>query len=302
VSADGDLLATGWNEVPAAGGGVYTQHYSNLGVLKDFLVDGLPSAVPDFRDHMLTGADGTPEPGDSNSRIRYLILSDLLKHLDELRALDNGRLRDLAAATAKGLEPETPAAWAAALLMEPTLKRATFNAMLEYGRSVHAEMNAITTAARLGLSLKGATLYSTTFPCHECARHIIATGIDRVIYIEPFPKSRVFELHADAVVNGNEIEGTAQTDGKVGFFAFIGISPWRHEELFSMVHRKKVDQQTVEQLPQDLWAVVDWSLHGREKLRPAFRIPASGPQVAESIPAWLIAVQAMQGAPDRAPA
>lgn len=54
---------------------------------------------------------------------------------------------------------------------------------------MHAEMFAITDAARRGLSVRDATLYCTTFPCHMCARHIIASGIRKVVYIEPYPKS-----------------------------------------------------------------------------------------------------------------
>ena len=71
--------------------------------------------------------------------------------------------------------------------------------LLEFGRSVHAEMAALMDASRRGVSVKGATLYCTTFPCHLCARHIIAAGIDRVVYIEPYPKSRAKEQHSDSI-------------------------------------------------------------------------------------------------------
>ena len=67
--------------------------------------------------------------------------------------------------------------------------------IIEFGRIVHAEMSAITDAARRGLSVRGATLYCTTFPCHMCARHIISSGIKRVVYIEPYPKSMAKELY-----------------------------------------------------------------------------------------------------------
>lgn len=50
---------------------------------------------------------------------------------------------------------------------------------------VHAEMAAISTAARLGLSLAGSSLYCTTFPCHNCSKHIVATGVSEVFYLEP---------------------------------------------------------------------------------------------------------------------
>ena len=62
----------------------------------------------------------------------------------------------------------------------------------EYGRIVHAELGALAAAARSGLSVVDGTLYCTTFPCHNCAKHIVASGIVRVVYVEPYPKSRVF--------------------------------------------------------------------------------------------------------------
>jgi cytidine deaminase len=67
--------------------------------------------------------------------------------------------------------------------------------LLEVGRIVHAEMSAITEAARRGLAVRNARLYCTTFPCHMCTRHVIASGIDHVIYIEPYPKSLAKQLY-----------------------------------------------------------------------------------------------------------
>ncbi|MDO4289087.1 MAG: dCMP deaminase family protein [Eubacterium sp.] len=46
----------------------------------------------------------------------------------------------------------------------------------------HAEFNAILNNG--GRSLKGATLYATLFPCNECAKAIIQSGIVRVVYLE----------------------------------------------------------------------------------------------------------------------
>src|SRR5882757_10653799 len=71
--------------------------------------------------------------------------------------------------------------------------------LTEFGRVVHAEMCAICDAARLGRSVKGATLFVTTFPCHNCAKHILAAGLDRVVYMEPYPKSHVDQLHKNEI-------------------------------------------------------------------------------------------------------
>ena len=47
----------------------------------------------------------------------------------------------------------------------------------------HAEFNAILNT-RNGSSLKGCTLYVTLFPCNECAKAIIQSGIKKVVYYE----------------------------------------------------------------------------------------------------------------------
>jgi len=46
---------------------------------------------------------------------------------------------------------------------------------------IHAEQNAIIQAAYLGVSTKGATLFSTSNPCSTCAKMIINAGIIRVV-------------------------------------------------------------------------------------------------------------------------
>lgn len=47
----------------------------------------------------------------------------------------------------------------------------------------HAEFNAILNT-RNGSSLKGCTLYVTLFPCNECSKAIIQTGIKEVVYLD----------------------------------------------------------------------------------------------------------------------
>ena len=79
------------------------------------------------------------------------------------------------------------------------IDRSQIGEITEYGRMVHAEMNAIADAARLGRPVAGATLYVTTFPCHNCAKHIIASGIARVVFIEPYAKSRAELLYGYAL-------------------------------------------------------------------------------------------------------
>ncbi|WP_339916420.1 deaminase [Photorhabdus stackebrandtii] len=64
---------------------------------------------------------------------------------------------------------------------------------------MHAEIEAILACARSNVSIYNGILYCTTFPCHNCAKHIVASGIRRVIYIEPYPKSKVFDFHPDSI-------------------------------------------------------------------------------------------------------
>ena len=99
--------------------------------------------------------------------------------------------------------------------------------IMEFGRAVHAEMEALLSVARSGVSPVDGTLYTTTFPCHNCAKHIVAAGIKRVVYVEPFPKSKAVDLHGDSIT----LKGEAN---KVKFEHFSGIGPRRFFDLFSL--------------------------------------------------------------------
>lgn len=102
----------------------------------------------------------------------------------------------------------------------------------EFGRAVHAEMDAILSCARSGISISGAILYTTTFPCHNCARHIIAAGLRRVVYIEPYPKSLADKLHGDSMWLGERGKGAGVS--KIGFEPFVGIGPRKYADLFAV--------------------------------------------------------------------
>jgi hypothetical protein len=92
-------------------------------------------------------------------------------------------------------------------------------------------MDAILTCARLGISVRGKFLYVTTFPCHNCTRHIVASGIARVYYVEPYPKSKARELHSDAICFD---EAEAKDSGRIPFLPFVGIGPRRYLDFFSL--------------------------------------------------------------------
>ena len=63
--------------------------------------------------------------------------------------------------------------------------------------AIHAEQNAIIQAAKLGISIEGATLYCTHQPCVICAKMIVNSGISGVIYGEGYPDAfalKIFDL------------------------------------------------------------------------------------------------------------
>jgi hypothetical protein len=69
---------------------------------------------------------------------------------------------------------------------------------------------------------------------------MIAAGIARVVYIEPYPKSLAQEFHQDAIA----FDTTAPHD-KVWFAPYVGVAPRLYMKLFSMVTRKDPDGNTV---------------------------------------------------------
>ncbi|MFM0619427.1 anti-phage dCTP deaminase [Paraburkholderia nemoris] len=126
--------------------------------------------------------------------------------------------------------------------------------IIEFSRAVHAEMDAIVSVAREGsASTVGATLYTTTFPCHNCARHIVAAGIGSVYYIEPYEKSLAVTSHSDSIIvldhDGSE-KGPRKADGDspqmVKFVHFAGVAPRIYTKFFQRDKRKGKDGRFLE--------------------------------------------------------
>ncbi len=190
ITYDSQILATGANDCPKAGGGLYWPERNGKGCIADH---------PNGRDY-------TRKNGDSNRAEQILIIN---------RIVDEG--------TKAGLDPET---------LKQLLSNSSLRDLTEYGRVVHAEMEALLSCARNGRSTVGATLYCTTFPCHNCAKHIVAAGIKRVVYVEPYPKSKALEFHDDSIITSGE--SGEDGNGLVVFEGFVGIGPRRFFDLFSM--------------------------------------------------------------------
>lgn len=196
-----DVVALGMNEVPRGGGGFYWV-----------------SESPDERDQWLSRYRDEDRAGE----IKSGVLAELLEKLRTEGWLHEG----VSSKDSKEL---------AETLLKKALKRTQFINIGEFSRPVHGEMAAIIDAARRGVSINGLTMFVTTFPCHNCAKHIIAAGIKRVIYLEPYPKSRANYLHSEEM-SLDSIDGKEE-DGKVVFSPFTGIAPRQYAQLFSMTQR-----------------------------------------------------------------
>ncbi len=70
----------------------------------------------------------------------------------------------------------------------------------ELCRGIHAEQNAIIQAALHGVSIKDATLFSTTHPCSICAKMIINAGITHIYYQSGYPDAMSDNMLKDAGV------------------------------------------------------------------------------------------------------
>lgn len=182
------VVATGCNDVPAPGGGLYW---------------GGPG---DRRDHAL-GVD-------ANEHHRSQIADEVARHVAAELNLGDADLERIRQACGR------------TRLLDIT----------EFGRPVHAEMDSLLSCARAGIETIGTTLFSTTFPCHNCAKHIVAAGVRRVVYIEPYEKSQAIQLHGDAIRSDDHGDPTdAGRDAKkVVFEPFVGVGPRRYFDLFSM--------------------------------------------------------------------
>lgn len=57
----------------------------------------------------------------------------------------------------------------------------------ELCRGLHAEQNAVVQAARFGIAMDGATVYSTTQPCVACTKILLNAGVEEIVYRDGYP-------------------------------------------------------------------------------------------------------------------
>lgn len=198
ISATNTVLATGHNDVPKFGGGLYTTE-----------------EVEDFR----CFAKSAKCYNDEEKQF----LADQIIHVFRSKNLD--------------ISDEIFEKMKTILLKETRLKL-----LIEFTRAVHAEMEAVISVARDGKpGLIGSTMYITTYPCHNCAKHIIDAGIRRVVYLEPYSKSLAQKLHPDAINDPRE----TPSENKVTFSNYGGVSPERYAFWFSSHGERKRDGRMI---------------------------------------------------------
>ena len=59
---------------------------------------------------------------------------------------------------------------------------------------IHAELNTILKCAKEGVSVKGATIYTTLSCCAQCASMLASCGVSRVVYLEEYRDTKGIEV------------------------------------------------------------------------------------------------------------
>lgn len=187
----GEMLAVGWNDVPKSFGGLYTNEDAVSGNLAN-----------DKRCWNWKG--GKCFNDEEKEELGNKILDTLID-----------------AGVHIGDREKT---------LEQVMRNKKLRGLIEFSRSIHAEMHAILNALKAaGDRVNEGKLFVTTFPCHACARHIVASGIGEVFYIEPYKKSLALKLHEDSM-------SESETDTKkVRVLPYEGVAPARYLSFFRML-------------------------------------------------------------------
>ncbi|WP_295376350.1 anti-phage dCTP deaminase [uncultured Pseudacidovorax sp.] len=203
TSQNGEMLSVGWNDVPRSGGGLYGKRPLSIQIHSHDLEDK-------DEDHRCYRLPGAPCSNDSE---KSLIVEKIANSLREEGIIPKEKLE---------------------LAIKKISEDSRIKDLIEFSRAVHAEMHAILSASRVaGDRILNGNIFVTTYPCHSCARHIVAAGIRNVYFIEPYPKSLATRLHKEDVT-----EDVAQ-QSKVRLFQYDGIAPRRFIDIFEAGSRKK---------------------------------------------------------------
>lgn len=209
ATENGSVISVGANEVPVAGGGAHWEEFGEGN--RDFEIGDVDTNRQQFDDLAANLSDRI------QTRLGVLV---------EAAGNETPEAREALGAVSAQLKSDLPT----------ELRIGGLKDLTEFGRAVHAEMSALLDAARRGVSVQDATLYTTTFPCHNCARHIVGAGIARVVFVEPYTKSRAERLHSDSIA----IAEADPDDKKVAFDPFVGVAPRRYREIFDASAREQL--------------------------------------------------------------
>lgn len=194
TSEGGEIIATGWNDVPKAFGGLYEMF--DISTTAD-------------NDHRCYNKDGGKCFNDEEKDILSTAVIDKLINAGVMDRQKAPQALDV-------------------IRHDSQLKN-----LIEFSRAVHAEMHALLNAgASHGAKIKNGKLFVTTYPCHSCARHIIASGIKEVYFVEPYRKSLATRLHSDAITEQES------NSNKVKIIPFDGVAPSRFLKFFGGEDRK----------------------------------------------------------------
>lgn len=201
VDNENNILSTGWNDVPKFGGNLYTS-----------------TSPIDHRCFQHGFCSNDEQKSNVVDNIVDSILND--DNFSSLKTIPNINI----------------------LLKNNIKKNTKVKDLIEFSRSVHAEMHAIIQGAlTTGDKMLSGKLFCTTYPCHNCARHIIAAGIKEVYYIEPYVKSLCLTLHEDAMTENESSEN------KVKLLIFDGISPNKYLTFFTNFAPRKNNGRLIKQ-------------------------------------------------------
>jgi deoxycytidylate deaminase len=194
---NGNLISVGWNDVPCFGGNLY-QHKS-----QDSLGENDNRCTNFFNGKC---SNDFHKDRISKKLIELLVMNGLVDKEKKSEAI-------------------------------ATIRSSELKGLIEYSRAIHAEMHAIIIGSqKAGDKMIKGKLFCTTYPCHNCARHIVLAGIIEVYYIQPYPKSLATELHSDSITTDE-----AQSN-KVKFLLYDGIAPSRYQQLFKMLPDSRKDR------------------------------------------------------------
>lgn len=212
IDSNGNVVATGTNEVPAAGGGLYGESFDQKEL------DGRCAYYQ--------------TPHCRNTKEQNNIIDEVLDSLSkDFPTLESQRSK-----------------------LESSLRNTSIGGLLEFSRAVHAEMDALLTAARKGASSIGTRMFVTTFPCHYCARHIVSAGVDEVQFIEPYPKSKTMGLHPDSVtLESQDWNPPSQGGQQVFFHPFTGVAPILYRRAFLKDRELKIKGSGVMAIGEPDW-------------------------------------------------